>query len=209
MEWTAAGAQLSWLSLMTVVLLAAVATLLVAHRRQRRRIQLLLEQLESVETSGHFISGSPQPASEPDNPGSGTKRAPSADVLAGKSSFVRRVIDGGDEMEGLAVQAIACVHQRLDEALTPAGLAEELCLSLRSLERGLAAYLQCTPRQLIVAMKMREARRLLESGRFRVNEVAHRLAFADLAHFSRRFKAFYSVPPSKVIPAPGQEPPLR
>jgi len=93
---------------------------------------------------------------------------------------------------------VALVHARIRENLAPADLAAELAISLRTLERGLAAELGCSPRQLILAMKMREARRLLESGRYRVNEVSSTLGFATPSHFSRSFRAFYRLPPSTV-----------
>jgi transcriptional regulator GlxA family with amidase domain len=123
----------------------------------------------------------------------------SRDVLAGRTSFVRRAVDGDlGQPASLAGQAIAVVHARLRDNVQPAELAGELAVSLRTLERGLAAELGCSPRQLILAMKMREAHRLLESGRFRVNEVASRLGFATPSHFSRSFRAFYRIPPSSL-----------
>ena len=90
----------------------------------------------------------------------------------------------------LAGQAIALVHSRIEARLSPTELAGDLAISLRTLERGLAAELGCTPRQLISAMKMREARRMLVSGKYRVNEVAMRLGFATPSHFSRCFRTF-------------------
>ena len=88
--------------------------------------------------------------------------------------------------------------RRITVNLAPADLAAALCVSLRTLERGLASALDCTPSQLILAMKMREARRMLRSGRYRVGEVADRLGFPSQFHFSRRFKAYYRVPPSEL-----------
>ena len=97
----------------------------------------------------------------------------------------------------LADQTIVCIHRSIEKRLAPGQLADALCVSLRTLERGLGETLGCTPRQLILAMKMREARRLLLRGA-RVGEVADRLGFANVFHFSRRFKAFYHVAPSEV-----------
>jgi transcriptional regulator GlxA family with amidase domain len=126
-------------------------------------------------------------------------RHPTADVLAGRTTYVRRLVDGEDGSAlGLADQAIVAVHRRLEEAVQPADIADELCVSLRTLERGLATVLDCTPRQLILAMKMREARRLLETEDLTVSEVAYRLGFSSPGHFSRRFSAFYREPPSAV-----------
>jgi AraC-like DNA-binding protein len=198
------------LLVVAVCALAVAAYLYGVRRRYRQQIATLFERLAELEQrlpetrmgdgldEDRPLSGpvaleivSPPPAE--------AASVPSADVLAGRTSYVRRVVEGsGGEAETLAGQTIACVHRHLGETLTPADLAEELHISLRTLERGLATTLACTPSQLIVAMKMREARRLLLSGRFRVNEVASRLGFSSPYHFSRRFKEFYGVAPSEL-----------
>ena len=124
---------------------------------------------------------------------------PSGDVLAGKTSYVRHLVEsGGSTAQGLADQAIFCVHKHLEENVPPGEIADELYVSLRTLERGLAVALDCTPSQLILAMKMREARRMLKVDHLRVSEVAERLGFANPFHFSRRFKSFYRVSPSEL-----------
>ncbi len=193
-------------SLAAVTVAAVLARL---RRRDQARIDALLGRLAELEgrlagaTTGEEVAaedGGLEPLLEA-AVAAAPAEAPSADVLAGRSSYVRRAVAGvGDAAETLAGQAIAAVHRHLAESLAPADLADELHCSLRTLERGLATALSCTPTQLIVAMKMREARRLLLSGRFRVNEVASRLGFSSPYHFSRRFKEFYRVAPSELIP---------
>jgi AraC-like DNA-binding protein len=194
----------------TVCALAAAAYLYSVRRRYRQQIAALFERLAELEqrlpeTRAEDGQDEERPMTGPiplelaGPPAADAAAVPSADVLAGRTSYVRRVVEGsGGEAESLAGQTIACVHRHLGETLTPADLAEELHISLRTLERGLATTLACTPSQLIVAMKMREARRLLLSGRFRVNEVASRLGFSSPYHFSRRFKEFYGVAPSEL-----------
>jgi AraC-like DNA-binding protein len=191
------------------VVAAVALQLLRSQRRSRRQVAELLERLERLE-SRHRASdesrdesaapggerGTPAEAGAPEQ-----ETPPSGDVLAGLTSHVRRLVQApGGEAESLADQAIRCIHRHLEENVAPALIAEELFVSLRTLERGLAMSLDCTPRQLIVAMKMREARRLLQDGGHRVGEVAERLGFADPFHFSRRFKAFYGLSPSELRP---------
>jgi AraC-like DNA-binding protein len=191
------------------VLIVAVAGVLAlrAQRRARRQIAELLKRLERLEQRwapeggdreiAQAIEVGEPPAAPPT--GENETTPPSGDVLAGLTSHVRRLVQtAGGEVETLADQAIVCIHRHLEENVAPAQIAEELFVSLRTLERGLVVTLDCTPRQLIIAMKMREARRLLLSGRHRVSEVAYRLGFSDPFHFSRRFKAFYGVAPSEV-----------
>jgi AraC-like DNA-binding protein len=183
----------------------AVVTLMLSQRRTRCQVDALMGRIDELEQrvpGGGAASGASPAAAESDLTAASSddiEENLSRDVLAGRTSFVRRAVEGElSRPSSLAGQAIGLVHSRIQENLLPAELAAELAISLRTLERGLAAELGCSPRQLIVAMKMREARRLLESGRFRVNEVASRLGFATPSHFSRSFRAFYRLPPSTV-----------
>ena len=193
------------------VAIAVLAAVLVVRtqRRSRRQISELLARLERLEqhhrepTAGRETSA---PRAETVVPPQSVatfeqETPPSGDVLAGLTSHVRRLVQTpGGETVSLADQAIVCIHRHLEANVQPAQVAGELFVSLRTLERGLAMTLDCTPRQLIVAMKMREARRLLLDGKHRVADVAERLGFADPFHFSRRFKAFYGISPSEVRP---------
>jgi len=122
-----------------------------------------------------------------------------ADVLAGRTTHVRELLEGG-HIQGLplADQAVVRIYGRIEEPLSPSDLAESLHVSLRSLERGLSLALDCSPRELILAAKMREARRLLQTGELNVTGVAYRLGFSSPSHFSRRFRSFFKQSPSDV-----------
>jgi AraC-like DNA-binding protein len=187
-----------------VLLAAAVAVLLVLQRRQRRQMRTLLDRLERLEAQWVGVHR-PEDAgmlavAVPAVAGDGSDSiTPSGDVLAGRTSYVRHLVESdGSTAQGLADQAIFRVHKHLEENVTPGEIADELYVSLRTLERGLAVALDCTPSQLILAMKMREARRMLKVDHLRVSEVAERLGFANPFHFSRRFKSFYRVSPSEL-----------
>lgn len=173
--------------------LAALA--LVQVQRQRRQIADLMARLDlaELEASGTRAPLSPAVSAEPEEP-------PPDDVLAGRTSYVAAMVAGvGSDATSLADRTILAIHDRLGDPLSPADLADELFVSLRTLERLLAATLECTPRQLILTMKMREARRLLLQGNVRVGEVASRLGFPTAAHFSTRFKSFYGCAPSRLV----------
>jgi AraC-like DNA-binding protein len=184
----------------------AVVTLLWFQRRTRRQMATLLSRLDELERLAGARGGDTTAAvaeavdrRRPPTVTGDPVENPSRDVLAGRTSFVRRAVNGElSQPASLAGQVIALVHSRIGDTLTPAELAAELAVSLRTLERGLSVELGCTPRQLILAMKMREARRLLATGRYRVNEVAARLGYATPSHFSRSFRGFYREPPSRV-----------
>ncbi len=94
------------------------------------------------------------------------------------------------------LRATIYIYEVLDQPITPTDLAAGLSLSLRSVQRGLSASLGCTPTELILAVKMREAKRLLLEDDCRVQEAARAVGFDDPFHFSRRFKAYYDISPS-------------
>jgi AraC-like DNA-binding protein len=168
-------------------------------RRHHRQVRSLIQRLEALEAAAAESAVAPPFA--PSVPPSHLETvAPPADVLAGKSSYVRAIVDSsGAEAATLTDRTIAAVHDRLDRNLLPQELASELDVSLRTLQRVLSSTLDCSPRQLILAMKMREARRLLLTGDLRVNEVAYRLGFSNPSHFSTTFRTFYRVTPSSLV----------
>jgi AraC-like DNA-binding protein len=187
-----------------VVCLVSVTVALTLHHRHSRQIAALMARLDLVEARQQppEVVDLAQDWDREHDPRCGSLvERPSDDVLAGRTSYVEAMVEGSRaEAVSLTDRIIVCIHANLKRALSPSELAEELQVSLRTVERILAATLECTPTQLIVAMKMRTARQLLTSGRYRVNEVAYRLGFSNPAHFSSRFKAFYRVPPSELLP---------
>jgi AraC-like DNA-binding protein len=96
------------------------------------------------------------------------------------------------------LRATIFIYERLDQPITPTDLADDLNLSLRSLQRGLSTSLSCTPRELILAIKMREGKRLLLDEGCRVQEASRAVGFDDPFHFSRRFKGYYQMSPSEM-----------
>jgi len=181
--------------------LAAIMIVRRASRRHARQLAEVVERLERLEQRGALASPSPAFDSIVQEQCEPSTDTPEADVLAGMTSHVRRMVedDSADPIT-LADEAIVCTYRHLDEPFAPRELSAELCVSLRSLERGLAAGLGCTPRELIRAVKMREARRLLVDGRLNVAEVASRTGFASPFHFSRSFKSFFGIAPSRARP---------
>jgi transcriptional regulator GlxA family with amidase domain len=119
------------------------------------------------------------------------------DSLSGRISRVQVLVQRGDPVpRELCSSAIAFVLGHLGDPLSPVGVAEGLHVSLRTLQRVLASSLGCTPGELIMAVRMREARRLLQVEGLLVKEVASRVGFVSVSHFSRKFKEHYRVSPS-------------
>jgi len=186
------------------VLAGALAGLLVAvlvHRRYVEGMRALLDRLERLaEVTSADGPGAPQERDLDIGPIPNSDSSLSVitgDVLAGRTTHVRELLEGG-HFQGLplADQAVVRIYDRIEEPLSPSDLAESLHVSLRSLERGLSLALDCSPRELILAAKMREARRLLQTGELNVTGVSYRLGFSSPSHFSRRFRSFFKQSPS-------------
>jgi len=97
-----------------------------------------------------------------------------------------------------AEQVLAHVRTHLASDLSPPALATTMHVSLRSLQRRLRDGMDTSPQELVLAARLQAAHDLLVAGGLRVSEVACRVGFEDLSHFSRRFRAAYGVAPSRV-----------
>jgi len=206
---TAVGAleavHLGWIAAAALVVI--VLLLFARERHQRRAFHRLSQRLDELEATlaDRGDADEPVPQAAPAagdrtvNKAGHPHPTPTRDVLAGMTERLRRLLEG-DVSPGrvLAEQALLCVHSHLHEGLTVDSLAAALHVSPRTLQRGLGHALGCTPRQLILAMRMREARRLLLTEALSVKEVAARLGFADQHHFTHCFTTFYHVAPSRV-----------
>jgi two-component system response regulator YesN len=99
--------------------------------------------------------------------------------------------------------ARAYISEHFRESIDLGSLAQRLGLSYRYLSTlfkrecgaGFATYLR--------DVRMREARRLLESGRHPIREVALGTGYRSPKHFSRVFRGVYGVPPKRFQLHPG------
>jgi AraC-like DNA-binding protein len=77
-------------------------------------------------------------------------------------------------------------------------LAERCGVSLRQLERFFPSAMGLTPQRWLNALRQQKAFRLIASGQS-VKEVSICLGYKQSSHFSRQFKQFHGVPPSKLL----------
>ena len=212
-----------------VIALAAGAAiiLMIQQKRHRQRVRGLLQKLEDLEA--RVRKQTADIVSPNDNaPGEGEGAVPPPDRVAeddlaqeptaedepgqtAEPPQLQRSIRGrisellmdvmGDEptLRGVARQSLMFLSTHVEEKITVARLAKAMAVSPRTLQRQLKELVGCNPKELICAVKMREAKYLLKSSEWRVNEVAYRLGFESPEHFSRRFKTFYQISPSEIV----------
>ena len=201
----AGGWILPILALIAAIVAVIVLVMALRERHHRKRREILESQLTSLEGVLVGLAGSstdqPAPAEMASSDAvfqsdeSFSPRGPLSTAISILQNGLRPNLPPPDRAD---LRATCHVYEHLLQPLTPADLADGLNISLRSLQRGLAATLGCTPRELILAIKMREAKRWLIEEDARVQEAARAVGFDDPFHFSRRFKAYYHVSPTEM-----------
>jgi AraC-like DNA-binding protein len=104
------------------------------------------------------------------------------------------------EYQVLVKHGIVYLRKHLEEPVGVAQLAKAVHASARTLQRAMREALACSPTEMILAVKMHEAKQLLKNGSMNVSQAGYEVGFEKPDHFSRRFKAHYGVPPSSMMP---------
>ncbi len=203
------GASGGWVVPMLIIIAIVGAVVVAAwifrekqHRRRREELQKRLADLEGI-LVGLSSQSPPSQVKVVFETAEGSSTASADSVPRGALSTAISILraDLGPKLPGpdrVDLRATLFVYDKLDQPITPTDLADDLNLSLRSVQRGLSATLNCTPRELILAVKMREGKRLLLDEGYRVQEASRAVGFEDPFHFSRRFKAYYQMSPSEM-----------
>ncbi|RYF32732.1 MAG: helix-turn-helix domain-containing protein [Cytophagaceae bacterium] len=95
-------------------------------------------------------------------------------------------------------RAISLMDQRLEEDVSLEGIANELSISTRQLERLFRAHLMDTPKAFLVKMRLDRAQRLLAQTDMSVIKVASASGFQTLSYFSKIFKKRFGRSPHEV-----------
>lgn len=198
-----------WVAPMLIIIVVMGAVVVAAgifrevhHRRRREELQKRLAELEGI-LVGLSTQSPPSKVKVAHESTGGSPTTSEGAVPRGALSTAISILrhDLGPGLPGpdrVDLRATLFVYDNLDQPITPTDLAEDLNLSLRSVQRGLSATLNCSPRELILAVKMREGKRLLLDEGYRVQEASRAVGFDDPFHFSRRFKAYYQMSPSEM-----------
>ncbi|MCP4902651.1 MAG: helix-turn-helix transcriptional regulator [bacterium] len=190
----------SWILLLATGIVIGISLagliLLARERRHRARVHQLMERLQELERMGVSLAESEH--QEPPQELSAVTPHPRGWLSSVVSSLMRKVEVETSGPQRLDLRAVAYVNDHLDETISIPAIATHLCASPRTLQRQLATNLGCSPTELVVAVKMRMAKQLLQEEGALVQNVAQAVGYDDPYHFSRRFRAYYGVPPSQL-----------
>lgn len=92
-------------------------------------------------------------------------------------------------------EAVLLMEANLEEPLSPDELASYVNISRRQLERLFRSYLQCTPTQYYLGLRLRNARRLLLQTEKSIVEISLACGFASAPHFSKCYRDMFGLPP--------------
>jgi transcriptional regulator GlxA family with amidase domain len=101
----------------------------------------------------------------------------------------------GTHSEDLLV-AVELMEANIREPISQADLAGYTRVSIRQLQRLFRRYLECTPSQYYLKIRLTRARELLQQTRLSLVEIASMTGFVASSHFSKCFKDNYGHSPS-------------
>jgi len=96
-------------------------------------------------------------------------------------------------------QAKEIILTHMAEPPSLQALSNEIDLSLSKLKEGFKQLYGDTVYGYLLSHKMEEARRMLESGKYNVNEVGLKIGYSTASHFIAAFKKKYGTTPKKYL----------
>ena len=104
--------------------------------------------------------------------------------------------DGLPFRNPMLTKAIAYIRANIS-TVTVADMAAQLAVSERTLRNLYYRYTVESPLQVLQSMRMKEAKHLLESSSYTVNEISERLGYKSTFYFSRLFKSVHNISPTE------------
>ena len=92
---------------------------------------------------------------------------------------------------------INCFDTYASNPIGIAEMADELDISVRSLQNRCQDYFGLSPSRAFLQYRLERARQLLHSGAYSVGEVSDAMGFSNAFHFSRCYKEQFGMPPSQ------------
>ncbi|WP_394993194.1 helix-turn-helix domain-containing protein [Emticicia sp.] len=107
-----------------------------------------------------------------------------------------QVVGVKENLDAFQAKCREFILENLENDISPAGLAENLNVSLRQLQRQFKEETDATPTDFIRKIKLEEAAKLLVEGKQTIAEIAYSIGFSDPAYFSRIFKKHFNKTPT-------------
>ena len=102
-----------------------------------------------------------------------------------------------DELEKAVMRAIETMRDNLGEQLTIDDLARAAIFSKFHFSRVFHRVTGLSPGRFLSALRLQEAKRLLESTALGVTEISHQVGYSSVGTFSSRFKSSVGVSPTR------------
>ena len=101
------------------------------------------------------------------------------------------------DQDPLISRALGVIDQRLADPPTVDELATLVGASRRTLEMRCRAILGSSPAQMMQSRRMALAQQLLKDTRLTVADISQQCGYANVHHFSSRFRALFGAPPGR------------
>ncbi len=95
------------------------------------------------------------------------------------------------------IEAVSLMENNLEEPLRADELAHYVDISPRQLERLFQEHLKCTPGAYYLELRLMRARQMLLGTREAIIDIAAACGFVSVAHFTRRYREQFNIPPGK------------
>lgn len=95
------------------------------------------------------------------------------------------------------IRAQLWLHDHFAQEVRFAQVAHSFDMSVRSFNRRFKAATGETPLQYLHNLRIRNAKELLQTSNLSIGEIAYRVGYQDLAHFTRLFRRILGVTPSQ------------
>jgi len=92
-------------------------------------------------------------------------------------------------------EAVMLMEANIEDPLTPDELSSLVKISRRQLERLFRSYLNCTPTQYYLGLRLRNARRLLLQTEKAIIDISLVCGFSSAPHFSKCYRDMFGLPP--------------
>lgn len=121
------------------------------------------------------------------------------DASAPAGTIAPRESNGAIAENHIVEEALRYIESHLYQPITVSMLAAGVCVSPSYLAVLFRRHLAMTPMEMLHKLKLEEAARLLRRGDLSISQVAQRLGFATLQHFSRCFKTYFGQGPREYV----------